>query len=152
MRGHADANSQNVTWLPLDSAALALTQMRDAEEPVLHLAHPRGTPWNSFVGPIAKRLQVPLVPYHEWLSAMEQSLDSTQLTQVEIMRNNPALRILDFFRGVRFGENREPLGVVRLDTRKAQRVATAIDLTQLRPGLQDEWLTAWRVSGLVLAN
>ena len=141
-----------MTWLPLDSAALALTQMRDADEPVLHLVHPRGTPWNSFVNPIAARLRVPLVPYQDWLAAMEQDLRKVQTSEVDTMRKNPALRILDFFRGVRFGHNKEPLGIIYLDTQKARRVAPALALDPLRPDITNQWLTAWRESGFVLAN
>ena len=147
-----DAEMQDVTWLPLDTAALALAQMRNAEHPVLHLVHPRGSPWNSFVGPIAKKLHVPLVPYHEWLAAMEQSLRDEQRSEVDTMRKNPALRILDTFRGAKFDSNREPLGVIRLDTQKAQQVAPALGLDQLQPELAHRWLAAWMSSGFMLAN
>ena len=149
---YADVFAQNVTWLPLDAAALALIQMRHSDQAVLHLVHPRGAPWNSFVEPIARRLQVPLVPYHEWLGAMEQSLRDEQTSEVDTMRKNPALRILDFFRSVRFGENREPLGIVYLDNPKAQQVAPALGLDQLQPEFTDRWLTAWRQSGFIIAN
>ena len=126
--------------------------MRHADQPVLHLVHPRGTPWNSFVGSIAKRLQVPLVPYREWLSAMESSLRSEQASEVDTIRKNPALHLLDMFRNAKLGADREPLGVVYLDTQKAQRVAPALALDQLQPEVASRWLAAWAASKFILAN
>ena len=79
--------------------------MRNAPGPLshLHLVHPRPVPFRTLVAPIAAALAVPLVPYAAWLRALEASLapqaaDADSEHEVDAMRANPALRLLDFFR------------------------------------------------------
>jgi len=45
---------------------------------------------------MSKTLGVPLVPYAEWLAALDKSLLDTS-SEVEVARENPALRLIEFF-------------------------------------------------------
>ena len=45
--------------------------MRSSADPILHLVHPRPIPWKSLITPIAQELKATLVPYVEWLTALE---------------------------------------------------------------------------------
>ncbi|KAM5543844.1 hypothetical protein V8D89_002461, partial [Ganoderma adspersum] len=151
-----------VSFIPSYSAARAFVEMRNAPGPLshLHLVHPRPVPFRTLVAPIAAALAVPLVPYAAWLRALEASLasrtDSDAEQEVDAMRANPALRLLDFFRTQtaeaegRVPEGKEPMGVVRLATDVGER--TSAELARLPP-LDAEtsmaWVAAWRRSGFL---
>lgn len=96
--------------------------------------------------PISRRLQVPLVPYADWLAALERSAGQDG-SDVDKLRDNPALRLLAFFRGVNIDESREPLGSVALDTSKAAQVAPALGLLELDAGYVEKWLRTWQGLG-----
>ncbi|KAI0764139.1 hypothetical protein BD413DRAFT_673489 [Trametes elegans] len=97
----------NVTWFPCYEAANAFVEMRHSQEPFLHLVHLRPTPWHNVVAPIAAELGVPLVSHSEWLSALQTSVDAAGADEVELMKANPALRLLPFCRGYRASPERE---------------------------------------------
>ena len=126
--------------------------MRNSPEPILHLVHPHPVAWNDIISPIARALDVPLVPYQAWLSALEESMGEGSTEQVESMKANPALRILAFFKaqGEAVAPNREAMGLAYLSTKKAVEVSQS--LAELAP-LDDEWpkmwLASWRKSGFI---
>lgn len=123
--------------------------MRHSTEPVLHLVHPAAAPWDQFMQPIAEQMQVKLVSYPEWLAALERSAGDGTSPGVELMRENPALRLLDFFRSVKIAEDKEPLGTVFLDTTKSKAAVSALGLPQLRAELAGRWMEAWRDCGFI---
>ena len=165
---HTHANEHDPKWqvvsfIPSYPAARAFVEMRNAPGPLshLHLVHPRPVPFRTLVAPIAAALAVPLVPYASWLRALEASLapqaahaDSEH--EVDAMRANPALRLLDFFRAQtaeaegRVPEGKEPMGVVRLATDVGER--TSAELARLPPldaKTSMAWVAAWRRSGFL---
>lgn len=95
------------------------------------------------MNPIAKSLDVPLVPYREWLQALEDSSSGDESKQ-----RNPALRLLEFFcSGVaRMGPEWEPVGVARLRMTKARLVSATL-MEGAMPCLGEEdvqrWLRFW---------
>ena len=125
----------------------------ETPKPILHLAHPSPSPWARFIKPLTRRLNVPLVPYSEWLSALE----SKATDDVEVLRENPALRVLDFFRNSLdycSGDHpgREAMGIVRMDVAKAQSVAPVLSLSSamdLGSDCAERWLEAWQRSGFM---
>ncbi|KAI0719494.1 acetyl-CoA synthetase-like protein [Cerioporus squamosus] len=124
-------------------AARAFAEMRNSPAPILHLVHPRPVAWHILVAAIAEELGVPLVPYASWLAALEKSAGEVSGERdVDAMRDNPALRLLDFFcnrAGAR--EGREPLGMPLLSTEKARSVSDEADARR--------WVAAWRASGFL---
>lgn len=92
---------QLITWIPVDIAAAAVVEMRTSPAPYLHLLHPKPIAWTSIITPIAKSLDVPVVAYAEWLRRLNKFAEednSSKADQVEKARENPALRLLDFYR------------------------------------------------------
>ncbi|KAI0677488.1 acetyl-CoA synthetase-like protein [Trametes maxima] len=136
-----------VSFIPSYDAARAFAEMRSAPAPILHLVHPRPVSWHTILSPIASALDVPLVPYADWLAALERTARG-----VEAMRENPALRLLEFFRTQSFAEDREPLGFKHLSTEKAEKASEAL---RALPGLEEEaarrWVAAWRATGFLPA-
>lgn len=140
-----------MSWIPSYEAAKALTEMRDAEYPVLHLAHPRPVSWSSLIGPIAQSLGVPLVSYPQWLSALESSLLDTSISEVQHMHRNPALRLLKFFQTVELDKDKEPLGVSGLATDKAIQVSPTLNSGLKELGGEDvnKWMEGWRRTAFI---
>lgn len=71
---------QNLTWLPVDTAAAALLETLEQDESsnperarteYAHLVCPTPTPWDAVFGAYAKRLGLPLVPFKEWVQRLE---------------------------------------------------------------------------------
>ena len=101
--------------------------------------------------PIAQELGVPLVPYSEWLSKLEASSGEGSADEVDGMRANPALRLLDFFRGQRAGgrSNASP----GLSTAKAEEASKELaHMAELSREDAKKWVAAWRASGFLPAT
>lgn len=128
--------------------------MRNSPHPVLHLAHPRPVPWSTIINPIARSLNLSLVPYAEWVTRLQKSgADLDAQREVDSMKTNPALRILDFFERAMEAEEmgrgeggREAMGMPELSLKKAVEVAPALNEKSLpRLGEKDalSWLAYW---------
>jgi hypothetical protein len=121
----------------------------------LHIVHPRGVPFNTLIAPAASSLNVPLVPYPEWLSKLSEEEHETQShseTNLEkAQASNPALRLFGFYQSARVGPEWEPLGAARLETKRAVRVSNVL-AEGVKP-LDEEnvrkWLGYWRASGFL---
>ncbi|KAI1789118.1 acetyl-CoA synthetase-like protein [Ganoderma leucocontextum] len=141
-----------VSWFPAYEAARAFTEMRHSPEPILHLVHPRPVSWRTVLAPIAKELNVPLVPYGQWLSALESSVKQGSGEEVEAMRLNPALRLLPFYKvqNATMTPDREAMGLVFISTEKAVQVSESLArLPQLDGNRARMWLAAWKKSGFL---
>lgn len=147
-----------VAWITAPDAAAAMIEMSRVNPApgahTLHIVHPRGVPFNTLIASAASSLNVPLVPYTEWLSKLSeeyktQSYSDTNLEKAQ--STNPALRLFGFFQSARIGPEWEPLSVARLDTTRAVRVSSV--LAEGAKPLSEEnvrkWLGAWRASGFL---
>ena len=119
-----------------------------------HIVHPRGVPFNTLIASAASPLNVPLVPYPEWLSRLTEAHKSQSFSATELERApeaNPALRLFSFFQSARVGPDWEPLGVARLDTARAVRVSNILakDAKPLGEENVRKWMSAWRASGFL---
>jgi hypothetical protein len=119
-----------------------------------HIVHPRGVPFNTLIASAASSLNVPLVPYPEWLSRLTEAHNSQSFSAPELERAqeaNPALALFSFFRSARVGPYWEPLGVARLDTARAVRVSNILakDAKPLGEENVRKWMSAWRASGFI---
>ncbi|CDO77413.1 hypothetical protein BN946_scf184857.g20 [Trametes cinnabarina] len=142
----------SVSWVPSYESAQAFAEMRHSPEPFLHLVHPKPVSWHTLIAPIAQELDVPLVSYETWFSALEENIKmATNEDALKLMKDNPALRLLDFFKGLPSSpERREPMGTVHLSTEKSTRVSKALaDLPVLDSARVKAWLAAWRRSGFL---
>lgn len=138
-----------VAFIPSYPAARAFVEMRRSSARTLHLVHPRPVPWKAIIAPIAEELGVPLVPHTEWLAALEQCAvegDSADQVDVDAMRENPALRLLDFFRAQGGGVG----SGAHLSTAEAEQISEELArMPELTPGDARRWVAAWRASGFL---
>ena len=141
-----------MTWFPAYEASKAFAEMRHSADPVLHLVHPRPVPWRTIIAPIAEELGVPLVPYEQWLSALEGSVEQGSTEEVETMKANPALRLLSFYKAQAetMTPDREAMGLVFMSTEKAVKVSKSLaNLPQLNADRARMWLAAWKRTGFL---
>lgn len=128
--------------------------MRNASQPVLHLAHPHPTTWSALLKPIAEDLAVPIVPYNEWLDRLTGHADDDHATGDQRTEDkaaaHPAVQLLQFFQEAAATPDREPLGVPRLDTSEAVQVASSLrKLATLKPQDARLWVKSWRERGFL---
>ncbi len=126
-----------------------MTQLRNSDEPILHIAHPKPVSWTAILTTIAADLGVDLVPYSSWLSALERAYPAGDTPDVDKLRENPALRLIDHFRTIEVGYGREPLGGVKMDVSKALREASALDMPQMTSEWAHRWMFAWKKCGFL---
>jgi hypothetical protein len=119
-----------------------------------HIVHPRGVPFNALIASAASSLNVPLVPYPEWLSRLAEEHKAQSYSDANLEKaqaSNPALRLFGFFQSARNGPEWEPIGVARLDTTRAVRISRVLaeGAKPLREENVRKWLGAWRASGFL---
>ncbi|KAJ3002101.1 hypothetical protein NUW54_g6030 [Trametes sanguinea] len=141
----------NVSWVPGYEGAKAFAEVRQSPYPFLHLVHPRPVPWSTIIAPIAEELRIPHVSYQDCLTTLQQMADVPDGDHCgEQVKENPALRLVDFFSGLETSSSRKPLGTVNLSTENATRVsATLHSLPPLDIGQVQAWLAAWKRSGFL---
>ncbi|KIJ48229.1 hypothetical protein M422DRAFT_124216, partial [Sphaerobolus stellatus SS14] len=81
-----------VSFVPLHVAASAIIDLRNSSSIFAHLVHPRPVTWKSVIANVAEILDVPTIPFEEWLKRLE-AVPRTP----EALHNNPALHLLDFY-------------------------------------------------------
>ena len=119
-----------------------------------HIVHPRGVPFNALIASAASSLNVPLVPYPEWLTRLSEEHKAQSYSDANLEKaqaGNPALRLFGFFQSARNGPEWEPIGVARLDTTRAVRVSKVLAEGTKPLGEENvrKWLGAWRASGFL---
>lgn len=136
---------QNSFWVRLDEAAASLIEMRDAVG-VLHLVHPRPIPWRTTFNVFAKKLDVPLVPFHEWLARIEAFGEADP----EGGRVVPALRLAEFYKELGEAGFGSMSRMENVSTVKAQEVsATLRHMAPLTEADAEKWLAYWQRSGVL---
>ncbi len=139
------------TWVPADAAGAAVVDMRASAWPFLHLVHPKPIPWSSIITPIAKALDVPIVPYKKWTLQLQQVLEksSSNGSAVQAAAENPALRLIDFYlaassRGP-VAADEEPFVRTRLETKETVKISkTLAELNMLSERDIEGWLAYWK--------
>ena len=121
--------------------------MRNSSYPVLHLAHPRPVAWNTILSTVSHALDLPLVPYSEWIQTLKKSREGLSAQQeTDAYQANPALKLLDFFTSANVNALGEALGVPNMDLTKAVKAAPALsedNLPQLNEVNVSRWLAYW---------
>lgn len=150
---------QPVSWLPLDVSAKVVVEMRNSPSPNVHLAHPRPVPLSDILKPISDAFGIPVIPYAEWVAALEHSVEaSSSAPGVEsALRANPASKLIDFFRGGLIQDDpdaptREAMGLPFLQLDEAKRSSETLrdaNLKQLSAVDVERWLSYWRSKGFI---
>lgn len=142
-------NLKDISWIPAEAAAQAVVELRRSTAPVLHLANPHPVPWSKISEQLSKTLDLPIIPYFDWLDLLEKSgANLNAKSEVEALRVNPALRILEFFRSEKHEKSpksTEALGPPLLDITRAQK--DSLSLGTIAPIGSDAvaaWLAYWK--------
>ena len=131
--------------------------MRFSDIGHLHLVHPRPVPWTSIVSPIAEHMKLDVIPYDDWVDKLAHSGEGLNAdSEVEAMKVNPALKIMDFFVGAKSGSgqssNPEALDFPALSVAEAERVAPSLsaeNLPQLSAKDALKWVAYWKKTGFL---
>lgn len=147
--------------------ASALIEMRNSPHPVLHLTHPRPVTWSQIVNPISRILNLPLVPFTEWLERLRASATATSIkgnglvhttaatkanpkSEEDLLRVNPGLMLVDFFSGAvaeKTKDREEAMGLRTMDVSRAVEVAPSLGEGKLKSLGEDDmkrWIGYWR--------
>ncbi|KAF8513307.1 hypothetical protein BU17DRAFT_95460 [Hysterangium stoloniferum] len=144
-------NSGLVSFVPLHTAASVIIELRSASHDFAHIVHPRPVTWRSIIYHLAEALQVPVIPYNEWLLRLEASPKTG-----EALHSNPALHLLDFYKlsaprnGFENVQQREAMGWTTYET-----TTTVMDAPSLRPNTLSQlgkeevllWVDYWKHKG-----
>ncbi|KAF8879343.1 acetyl-CoA synthetase-like protein [Mucidula mucida] len=137
------------SWLPLDVAANAILELCHSIEEIdtAHLVHPRPRMSSEIFEVIGERLNLPLVPYGDWLSKLEAR--SLQADGEDV----PALKLLDFFRAglAKEFEGYEAFGIPLLECEVAK--ASSVHVRHAKPITSEDvsaWLGYWTRVGFLV--
>ncbi|THH28009.1 hypothetical protein EUX98_g6169 [Antrodiella citrinella] len=128
---------KDISWVPVDSMAQAVIEMRNSPEAMLHLVHPRPVTWSQVMEPISRALRLPIVPYSEWLNRLQNSGDkegNSAASEVQLLQVNPALMLIDFLGHAVSSEadkQKEAMGIRTFEVSKAVKVAPALNEERL---------------------
>lgn len=119
---------------------------------VMHLAHPHPIAWGTLFRQAAHALDVPLVPYLEWVDRLTKSAEGLDTeAAVQLTERCPALRILDFFQACSIatgtGEGREAMGLALDRACGASATLSGLRDTPLGGVDVEGWIAYWRAVG-----
>lgn len=135
---------KELSWVPVDVAATTLLDMVGSTEPVLHLVHPHPVPWAVISSTSSTLLNIPIVPYDQWLSMLKDAARDTQ-SDSDAVKHNPALLLLEFFEKDLPAET----GLV-IDTGKAVVVSETLrDARKMGGGDVEMWIGYWAEKGFL---
>ncbi len=99
---------------------------------------------------VSSVLRIPLVPYSQWIGAIEQTSQNEGSDRAA--SETPALQLLEFFRSQGSGNtnNGEAFGFPSLRTTNLEQSATLGNLHQLGIEDVDKWLNYWRGAGFIV--
>jgi len=99
------------------------------------------------MGYVARKFDVPLVPWTEWLDRLEKSEAST------FGNGNAALRLLGFYKAAKVEDDcRDAGGIARYDLSIAMAETTILDpgnLSDITPDDVQKWLNFWEAIGCI---
>lgn len=139
---------QTISWIPLDTVAASVVELRNSSAEVLHLVHPRPVSWHSIITHISDVLHAPLVTYEDWVNRLGDQLK--YLTK-EDLENTPALKLLDAFREVKLdldAETEAILPKVSMTVALSESPALA-NVQELSSESADSWIGYWTRLGLL---
>ncbi|KAJ7045248.1 putative aminoadipate reductase [Mycena alexandri] len=129
-----------VAWLPSEAVSQAIVDAAlSIEKPpfAINLVHPRPIRWDEVISTMARTVQLPLVPFADWV---QQIQDRSVGAAAEEIENIPGIKLLDFFRATVAGA-----GNIEFSTEKAQTMSESMRL--LKPTSDADvqrWMQYWR--------
>ncbi|KAH0841821.1 hypothetical protein FOPE_06639 [Fonsecaea pedrosoi] len=129
----------DVNWIPVDRLASIVVDIVHADHKddlqVFNLVNPRSVPWSAFVSTIQKWFQpqkIDVVPLVDWIAALE----AVDVTDPSAVASVPAVKIIDFFKGIAEGDRQSPLYETQRGTECSKTMA------ELAP-VSSDWMRIW---------
>ncbi|KAL4807921.1 hypothetical protein BDV18DRAFT_168140 [Aspergillus unguis] len=132
----------DIDWVPVDTLAqimIELLESRSSTEPsaFFHLMNPFKTSWSSIVPAVKEAYNIPAIPITEWIKELSDITNPSD----EDIRQKPALKLLDFYRGLAHGEGMLSAEIDTSKTRAASR--TMAGLQPIGEDLMRNWIRQW---------
>lgn len=145
---------QSISWIPAVITAKVIIETRHSTALMTHLTHPRPVQWSSVFSVFSSALDLPMVPYSEWLYRLEQRnselVGSSAEAEAAAYTEIPALKLMDFFIGATRGDegskNVEAISLRLLSLDEAKKASiTMRDENLQQVGQKDvhKWLDYW---------
>ncbi|KAJ4490659.1 acetyl-CoA synthetase-like protein [Lentinula aciculospora] len=155
-----------VSWVPMDAVCNAILDVGFSSESTpmaTNVVHPKSVSWTSVFKNIRAALieekhlsldALPLVPYREWVDAVEKYASNPTETDTQ---NIPAVKLLEFYRQQAGADDtlrqsdqsiRESVGLTHMSTRNVERLSENMrTLKPLDATLIQEWVKYWVAAG-----
>ncbi|KAF7174064.1 hypothetical protein CNMCM5623_006358 [Aspergillus felis] len=137
--------TNEVDWIPVDSLAEIImeiihsrlgTHSSSASAACFHIVNPKKTSWKSLLPFVQSKLNVAPVAASEWISNLKNVIDPTE----EDLLQMPALKLLDFYRGLLLSDS--PLADV--EVRNTMKISpTLANLHPISEQMIKNWLWQW---------
>lgn len=138
--------STPVDWIPVDSLASIISDLvatrretaTDTRCAVFNLVNPSVASWHALLSAVQARYNVQPVPFVEWIASLEK-IENPSSDDIASM---PALKLLDFYRGLA-GSNGGALSVP-IDAVRAKESSVTMDfLAPISGDMMRNWLNQW---------
>ena len=133
--------------------------MLDVQSDVLHLVHPKPTPWSSIIKAFSRELGLPTSSFSEWLERLENAYtnmqnESSDAAAVErYLRENPALSLINYFRNKKQanGPFAESFRIAEIGNNNAVEASQALrEAEAINDDSVRRWVSYWRKTGFLL--
>ncbi|KZV69420.1 acetyl-CoA synthetase-like protein [Peniophora sp. CONT] len=106
---------EQVSWVPVNTAAAALIDMTRADGSVFHLVAPKPSSWHTVFGTFSAQLDLLLVSFQEWVTRVVDAAETNTRD-----KDVQPLALADFFRTGDFGEQ------VKISTSSARAASSRL--------------------------
>lgn len=122
---------QDVSWVPLEVVGSAVAEIRNTSSNIVHIAHPKPVSWRYIFGKVSRTLNVPVVPFSDWLARLEALTTSSRGNETK------AIALLETCRTV---DPSAPRFVPRMSSENALRESPTLVAAQ---PLMDRDIDSW---------
>ena len=130
---------QTVSWVPVDTAALALLEMVQSNERILHLTAPRPATWNDIFGLITENLGLSVVPVDDWLAKLQESAREAEQGNIAAEGVESAHVLMQFFESLLANPE------MRLGTTLAVKASPSLaGMRSLGSEDTERWVSFWQ--------
>jgi len=149
----------DIDWIPIDLLAGAILELvarlsqRATKDSltVFHAVNPHPRPWSDLVNSVRKCLtdgspaapkDVGIVSFPAWLDLLRSHAHATGAAEVdgEMVRENPGIKLLDFYESLLSSESSQSKSVARLESTRTLEVSHT--LRSLEP-VRASWVAGW---------
>ncbi|KIP12189.1 hypothetical protein PHLGIDRAFT_371020 [Phlebiopsis gigantea 11061_1 CR5-6] len=143
-----------VAWMPLDvigNAYVDWVLSPQALPSLVNVVHPHPTSWDVILKGLSEELgdAVSVVSFQEWAKKLDERAVNPTAQDISDI---PALKLLDFFRGLARAELTDSGGAMKLAYETAELLRSSSAMRELEPMSEDHakaWVRYWRSKGFI---